>query len=248
MFFKILAGLALVAQFVINFLYMPKDTSDEHSTLITPPGITFGICWSIIYILQVVQILYIFIKIDEKETENKVLLATQTLMSVFNLLWVLLFELYRNWLGQMIDIIILYFVLLFHLTYTRTLKRGWDILIKLFGGIYAGWITQAQMIAITVYSNSLDKSKELKLCRVLLIASVVLDVLVTFVFKNGYVCVPQFIAFLTSLSALADRTLHTTAIVGMVLDVLLIIWQVGYEIYSWKKFRSNVRYAQLTYV
>ncbi|CAL5970768.1 TspO/MBR-related_protein [Hexamita inflata] len=236
---KILAGAALIVQFVISYVYRPSDTADNNKSLITPPGVTFALCWAIIYTLQLIQILYVFVKVDEKEKASKVLLLTQTAMSVLNFLWILLFERFKNWVGQMITIILLYLVLLFHLAYTRTLRRGWDILIKVFGGFYAGWVTQAQMLAILVLSNSIDKSIELDLCRALLILSIIFDVVVTFAFKNGYGCIPQAIAFGLSLSSLADRVLYWAAVVGIVVDAVLVVYQVISEIYSWKRQKNS---------
>ncbi|CAL6096936.1 TspO/MBR-related_protein [Hexamita inflata] len=234
MILKIFTGIALLLQFIASYVFRPKQTkTDKGKTLITPPGSTFGLCWSLIYLLSIAQLIYICIVWDDNS--QMAIFITQIVMAVLNSLWLIFFERFENQVWQLIDMILLYGVLIYHLTFTRTITKLGDILIKIFSSVYTGWITQALMLSIVIVSKQYNLMNELYLCRTLLLISVAFDIIITFTLYSGYVCFSQLITLITTFPSLSDQFLRISAVMGMVIDIAIIILQIVYEVITWQK-------------
>lgn len=146
---------ALAATVAINILanaiplggFPTSQISAMYPTLITPPGITFGI-WGVIYVLLLIFMVVSFFKTDTTTIEN---IGPYFIIScALNIAWIL------AWHSQMIvlsTLIIGGLLLTLYIIYIATRKS--TMITKITFSIYYAWITVATLLSIFIMVKTL---------------------------------------------------------------------------------------------
>lgn len=134
-----------------------KAISDKYHTLITPAPLTFSI-WGLIYVLVFISLIFMIVKEKDPKVKRLITLFTPAfiLSSIFNSAWIVLFS------YEIIGISTIFiFGLLIVLTTInkKLLENKIDVSYKLPAlafGLYAGWVTIATVVNVSVFLLSIN--------------------------------------------------------------------------------------------